>query len=176
MKRTFSFVIVILVIAAAGLTLAQRKKPLTKKTGSSAYIGQWLSTDESETVIISSNDNSMAASFTYESADRRVVGKWTDCKVSGDTLKCKWNGDHDDATKTAKRKGTLKATLKGDALSVIYYEEDTEDMNWKPGYGPHIFDSSIGAGKIHERNYKRKMTATTRLARGPISPCAGGSL
>jgi hypothetical protein len=155
MKRTFPFVIVILVIAAAVLTLAQKTKPTKSKTMSSGYIGQWLSTDEYETVIISSHDNSLAASFTYKSADRSVIGKWTDCKVSGNTLKCKWNGDHDDATKTAKRKGTLKATLKVDELSVIYYEEDTENMNWKPGYGPHIFDGSIGAGAIRERDFRR---------------------
>jgi len=161
MKRTFPLVIVILVMAAAVLTLAQKTKPPKSKTMNSAYLGQWLSTDEFETVLISSNDNSFAASFNYKSADRTVIGKWTDCKVSGNTLKCKWNGDHDDATKTAQRKGTLKATLKGDELSVIYYEEDTENMNWKPGYGPHIFDSSIGAGAIRERNYKRKTAFTT---------------
>jgi hypothetical protein len=165
MKRMFPFVILILLITAAGLTLAQRTRPPSNRTVSPGYIGQWLSTDESETVVISSNDNFVAASFTYKSADRSVIGKWTDCKVSGNTLKCKWNGDHDDATKTARRKGTLKATLKGDGLSVIYYEEDTEDMNWKPGYGPHIFDGSIGAGAIHERNYKRKAVATNRPAR-----------
>lgn len=166
--------IVILVTAAAVLTLAQKTKPPTRNTVSSGYIGQWLSSDEYETVIISSNDNSIAASFTYKSADRSVIGKWTDCKVSGNTLKCKWNGDHEDATKTAKRKGTLKATLKGDALSVTYSEEDTEDMNWKPGYGPHIFDSSIGAGVIRERNYKRKVE-TTREGQSRGAP-SGASL
>jgi hypothetical protein len=169
MKRIFPLVILVFVITAAGLTLAQRTRPPARKTVSSGYIGQWLSTDESETVVISTNDNSIAASFAYKGADRSMIGKWTDCKVSGNKLKCKWNGDHDDATKTAKRKGTLKATLKGDALSVIYYEEDTEDMNWKPGYGPHIFDGSIGAGAIHEQNYKRKVE-TTRAGQSRDAP------
>ena len=115
-----------------------------------------MSTDEYETVVISPNDNSVVASFNYQAADRSGVGKWTECKRANNTLKCKWTADHDDATKTARRKGTLKATLKGDQLHVIYYEEDTENMLWKPGYGPHIFDGSIGAGAIHERDFKRK--------------------
>jgi len=62
---------------------------------------------------------------------------------------------HDDSTKTAKRRGTVKATFKGDSMSVVYEEEDAV-FNWKPGYGPHVFDGTMGAGTIKSRDYKRE--------------------
>src|SRR3954469_9660484 len=122
-----------LVATVVGFSLAQNSRPKFK--ASSSWAGKWVSTDKSETIEIAISQNEITSSFKYKSPDRTVTGKWTACKASGNTLKCKWTGDHEDATKTARRKGRLKATLTGDTLSVIYNEEATEDMNWKPGYG-----------------------------------------
>ena len=155
MKRALALLILCLVLVA-GVTVAQKTRQSKPASAGKGLIGAWLSTDNFETVTIATTEGSIGATFNYKSPDRTVVGKWSDCKMSASILKCKWTGDHDDATKTAQRKGTLKATLKGDVLSVIFQEEDTENMNWKPGYGPHVFDSSIGAGAIRERDYKRK--------------------
>jgi dipeptidyl aminopeptidase/acylaminoacyl peptidase len=162
-------VILILVIAIAGAAaLAQtnksqkrtRKTVNTKTDSTSAnWAGTWLSSDDFETVVISKTNDSITAKFKYKGGDRSGAGEWKNCKVRGNTTKCDWTADHDDSTKTAKRWGTLKVTLKGDALNVTYEETDAS-LNWKPGYGPHIFDGSMGAGVIRSRDYKRQPKPT----------------
>ena len=124
-------------------------------------------------MTISASDNSLSASFHYQTGDRSAKGQWTNCKVTGNTAKCKWSADHDDSTKTARRWGTLKMTLNGDAIGGTYSEDDAT-YNWKPGYWPHIFDGSMGSGVIHSRNYKRQfIDAPDEYDRTPLMLAAG---
>ncbi len=152
MKPTLAILILIAALAIVGaVTLGQ-------KAGHKQWVGTWVhATDSgSETVTISTKGSSFNVSFSYkQSGERSGNGQWKNCKLRGNTVTCVWTAEHDDPQKTGTRQGTLKMTLSGNTISGSYLE-DVAHWNWKPGYGPHVFDGSMGKDVVHSRNYKRQ--------------------
>jgi len=146
------------VAAFAAEASPNAKEQSRSRSSLSKWTGTWLYTDDngSENVTISTKSNSLSASFKYtRSAGRSGNGQWTNCNARGNTLKCDWTAEHDDPEKTGTRRGTLKMTLSGDTISGTYLE-DYASWNWKPGYGPHVFDGSMGKDVVHSRRYNRQ--------------------
>jgi len=70
------------------------------------------------------------ASQTWASGGRKGKNNWSNCRVNGNSMTCKWTGTYEgDPDKTADRKGTVTAILNGASLDVTY-NEDEPTFHW----------------------------------------------
>lgn len=124
--------------------------------GDQDWSGTWTRTDGVETVNVLGGGGSISATFQYQGGDFSGNGQWSNCRLTGSTVACDFNANHDDSTKSGTRKGTVKMTLSGNTMSGHYREGENPKWSWKPGYGPHNVNSSMVEGAVFNGSYNRK--------------------
>jgi hypothetical protein len=123
--------------------------------GGQDWTGSWTREDGIEVVNVSGSGGGVTASLHYEGAGFSGNGNWSNCRSEGATLVCDWRAQHDDATKSGTRKGTITLTLNGDTMGSVLVE-DTPEWSWKPGYSPANVTSVHQKGKTWTWSYSRK--------------------
>lgn len=116
------------------------------------FAGTYARADGTSTVTISGSGSSLTATEEWAAGGRNGTNNWSNCQVTGNTIKCKWTGVYrGDPDKTADRKGTVTGTLNGDKLTGTFYE-DEPTFHWNVAPYP----SAIHKGATFELNSIRK--------------------
>ena len=128
------------------------------------FAGTYANAAGTSTITVSGNGSLLTAKEVWASGGRSGTNTWSNCMVTGNTIKCDWNGDYKgDPDKTADRSGTLTATISGDTLTGNYLE-DAPKFHWNVAPYP----SAMREGAKWPLNHVRKGGAPSPCA--PVAP------
>ena len=98
----------------------------------------WIGVFENDIqkMTIKGSGNSISAHFTYKIGNSTGRGTWVNVKVEGNTATGSWTDEYKDADKSAKRNGSLVATLSGNTLTYDYKENEPA-FTWNAGVTPY---------------------------------------
>jgi hypothetical protein len=126
------------------------------------FSGTYVNDAKTSTITISGGGSSPTAMEEWAAGGRRGTNHWSNCQVTGNTVKCDWTGDYrGDPAKSGDRHGTLVVTFSGNTMSGTYLE-DTPDFK-NPDGTPFTGYSAMQKGARWPINHTRK--------EGTLPPC-----